>query len=157
MNILASKREAAQEQLESAEIQLRDARKKASVQVKKIKELQSQLANLANELEAAKSKVAVAKTKADAKVAQYKVDVEAIQVHAKSMMDHAKCQARRDALEKVHDQGFDIQAELENAKVEETSARKMAFPDEDTDSLSESEGGEDPEGGDVASNEDHTT
>ncbi|XP_019225325.1 PREDICTED: uncharacterized protein LOC109206910 [Nicotiana attenuata] len=111
MDILASKKEAAQTQLESTEIQLRAAREKASVQVKKIDELQSQLANLANELEAAKSEVAVANTKA-----------------------HAN-----------------------NAKVEEARAQKLAFPEEDSDSLSESEGGEDPEGGDVASDEDQAT
>ncbi|XP_070046743.1 uncharacterized protein [Nicotiana tomentosiformis] len=97
MDILVSKREAAQAQLESAETQLRAAKEKASVQVKKIEELQSQLdlvisnkANLANELEAAKSEVVVANTKADAKVSQFKVNFEAIQAQAKSMADHAR-------------------------------------------------------------------
>ncbi|XP_070003174.1 uncharacterized protein [Nicotiana sylvestris] len=161
MDILASKKEAIQVELESAESQLRAAREKALVQVKKIEEFQSQLdsviydkANLANELEAAKSEVAMANTKVYAKVAQYKVDVEAIQVLAKRMADHAKWQARREALEEVHAWGFDILAELENAKAEEARSQKLAFSEEDSESLSESEGGEDPEGGDAAFDED---
>ncbi|XP_070049457.1 uncharacterized protein [Nicotiana tomentosiformis] len=97
IDIFASKREAAQAQLESAETHIRATKEKASVQVKKIEELQSQLdlaisdkANLSNELEAAKSEVVVANTKADAKVSQFKVDVEAIQAQAKNMVDHAR-------------------------------------------------------------------
>ncbi|XP_070039653.1 uncharacterized protein [Nicotiana tomentosiformis] len=163
MDILASKREVAQAQLESIETQLRAAKEKASVQVKKIEELQSQLdlaisdkANLANELEAAKSEVSMANIKADAKVSQFKVDVEAIQAQAKSMVDHARWKAR-EALEGVHAQDFDILAEIENAKAEEARARKLAFYEEDSESLSESEGGEDPEGEDATSDEDQAT
>nr|XP_018625104.1 keratin, type II cytoskeletal cochleal-like [Nicotiana tomentosiformis] len=164
IDILASKKEASQAQLESVETHLRDAKEKASVQVNKIEELQFQLdlaifdkANLANELEAAKSEVAVANIKVDAKVSQFKVDVEDIQEQAKSMVDHARWQARREALEGVHARDFDIPAEIENAKAEEARARKLAFPEEDSKSLSESEGREDPEGGDAASDEDQAT
>ncbi|XP_070050162.1 uncharacterized protein [Nicotiana tomentosiformis] len=99
-DILATKKEAAQAQLESAESQLRAVKEKALVQVKKIEKPQSQLdlaisdkANLANELEAAKSEVVVAITKVDAKVSQFKVDVEAIQAQDKSMVDHARWKA----------------------------------------------------------------
>ncbi|XP_070028678.1 uncharacterized protein [Nicotiana sylvestris] len=164
MDILASKKEAVQVEYESAESQLQAARDKASVQVKKIEELQSQLdstisdkANLANELEAVKSEVAMANTKADAKVAQYKVEVEAIQAKARSMVDHAKWQARRESLEGVQAQGLDIMVEIENAKAEETRARKLAFLKEDSESLSESEDGENPEDGDATSDEDQAT
>ncbi|XP_070050334.1 uncharacterized protein [Nicotiana tomentosiformis] len=83
MDILASKKETVQAQLELDETQLRAAKERASVQVEKIKELQSRLnlafsdkASLANKLEVARSEVVVAKsevtlanTKADAKVA----------------------------------------------------------------------------------------
>ncbi|XP_070049084.1 uncharacterized protein [Nicotiana tomentosiformis] len=130
-------------------------------QVKKIEELQSHLnsaisgqENLAKELEAAKSEVVVAETKADAKVAQFKVDVEAIHVQAKSMVEHARWKARREAFEGVHAQSFDLLAEIENAKVEEARAWKLAFPEEDSESLTESEGEEDPEDEDDAPDED---
>ncbi|XP_070049845.1 uncharacterized protein [Nicotiana tomentosiformis] len=145
MDRLASKKETARAQLASAEVQFEAAKDKNSVQAKRIGELQSELNSalsgqerLAKELEAAKSEVTVANTKADARVDQFKVDVEAIQAHAKSM-------------------DFDISAEIENAKAEEARARKLAFPEEGSESLSESEGGEDPEDEDAASDEDHAT
>ncbi|XP_070010005.1 uncharacterized protein [Nicotiana sylvestris] len=107
--------------------------------------------NLAKKLKADKSKVVKAKTEADAKVDQFKIDVEAIHAQAKSMVDYAKWQARRESLEGVHAQNFYVLAELESAKVEEARARKLAFPEEDSESLSEFEDGEDPEDEDVAS------
>ncbi|XP_070053502.1 uncharacterized protein [Nicotiana tomentosiformis] len=130
-DILASKKETVQAQLESVEAQLQAAKEKASVQVEKIKELQYRLdlvvsdkASLANELEVARSEVVVARSevaianeKADAKVAQFRVDVEVNQDKAKGMVEHAKWQARREALEGVQAQGFDIKAEIENARV----------------------------------------
>ncbi|XP_016439528.1 uncharacterized protein LOC107765403 isoform X1 [Nicotiana tabacum] len=130
-DILASKKETVQAQLESVEAQLQAAKEKASVQVEKIKELQYRLdlvvsdkASLANELEVARSEVVVARSevaianeKADAKVAQFRVDVEVNQDKAKGMVKHAKWQARREALEGVQAQGFDIKAEIENARV----------------------------------------
>ena len=111
-------------------------------------------ANMANKLEAAKSEVVVTNTKAYAKVAQFKVDVEAIQTQAKSMVDHAKWQALREALAGVHAQDFDLLAEIENAKAKETRAQKLAFPEEDSESLRKFEDWENPEGGDAASDED---
>ncbi|XP_070054778.1 uncharacterized protein [Nicotiana tomentosiformis] len=144
MDILASKRETVLAQLESAETQLQAAKEKAK-------------ANLASELEVARSEVAVANTKADAKVAQFKVDVEAIQATAKSMVYHAKWQARRESLEGVHAQGFDVMAEIEKAKAEETRGQKLAFHEEDSDGLSAFEYGEDPEDGDVTPDEDQAT
>nr|XP_009589372.1 uncharacterized protein LOC104086748 [Nicotiana tomentosiformis] len=130
MDILASKKETVQAQLESAEAQLQAAKEKASVQ-----------ASLADELEVARSEVAVAKSEAK----------------AKGMVEHAKWQARRESLEGVQDQGFDIMAEIEKARVEEAKARKLAFPKEDSESSSESEDGEDPEDGDATSDEDQAS
>ncbi|XP_070056675.1 uncharacterized protein [Nicotiana tomentosiformis] len=63
--------------------------------------------------------------------------------------------AQREALEEVSAQGFDIAAEIENAKAEETRARRLAFPEEDSESSSESENGENSK--DAASNEDQAT
>ncbi|XP_070047066.1 uncharacterized protein [Nicotiana tomentosiformis] len=161
MDLITSQKESVQTQLALAEAQLRDAKEKTSVQAKRIEELQSKRnsavssqESLATKLEAAKSKVAIASTKADAKVAQFKVDIEAIQAQAKSMVDHARWEARREALEGVHAQGFDILAEIENAKVEEARARKLAFPEEDSESLTESEGREDPEDEEASPEED---
>ncbi|XP_070035614.1 protein WEAK CHLOROPLAST MOVEMENT UNDER BLUE LIGHT 1-like [Nicotiana tomentosiformis] len=167
---------AVQAQLELAEAQLRAAKENASVQIDKIKELQHRLdlatsdkASLADELEIARSEVAVARSEVavarsevveankivDAKVAQFRIDVEVNQDKAKSMVKHAKWQARREALEGVSAQGFDVATEIENAKVEEARARRLAFPEDDSDSSSESEDGENPE--DATSDEDQAT
>ncbi|XP_070046534.1 uncharacterized protein [Nicotiana tomentosiformis] len=105
MDILALKKETVQAQLESAEAQLQAAKEKASVQE-----------NLANEIEVVRSEMVVANIKVDAKLAQFKVEAEAIRAQAKSMVDHAKLQALREAFEGVHSQGFDILAEIKNAK-----------------------------------------
>ncbi|XP_070048809.1 uncharacterized protein [Nicotiana tomentosiformis] len=150
MDRLSSEKQTARKQLASTEVQLRAAEEKILVEAKKIEELQSQLSsavsgqeNLARELEAAKS--------------EFKVDVEAIQEQAKNMVKHARWEARREALERVHAQNFDILAEIENAKICEARAQKLAYPQEDSEGLSESKGGEDPEGEDVASDGDHAT
>ncbi|XP_070050326.1 uncharacterized protein [Nicotiana tomentosiformis] len=156
MDILASKKEIVQAQLESAETQLQAAKEKASVH---IKELQHRLdlaisdkASLASELEVARSEMTETNKRADAKVAQFRVDVEVNQ--AKGMVEHAKWQARREALEGVSAQGFNIVAEIENAKAEEARARRLAFPEEDSESSSsEYEDRENPEDGDATSNE----
>ncbi|XP_070049941.1 uncharacterized protein [Nicotiana tomentosiformis] len=171
IDVLTWKKETIQAQLKLIETQLRVAKEKASVQVEKIKELQSWLdvvvsdkACLANELEVARSEVTVARsevvvanTNADAKVAQFRVDIEAIQSKARVMVDHAKWKAQSEALEGVHAQGFDIAAEIKNAKAEEAMARRLAFLEEDSESSSESEDGENPEDGDTTSDEDQAT
>ncbi|XP_070034391.1 uncharacterized protein [Nicotiana tomentosiformis] len=164
MDRLASEKKTAREQLASTEVQLRAAKEKTLVQAKKIEELQSQLnsvvfgqENLAKELKAAKSEVVVAKTEADDKVAQFKVDVEAIQAQTKNMVKHARWKARREALVGVHAHNFDILAEIENAKICEARARKLTYPKEDFEGLSEFEGGEDPDGEDFTSDGDHAT
>ncbi|XP_070031744.1 uncharacterized protein [Nicotiana tomentosiformis] len=160
MDILALKKKVFQAQLKLVEAQLRAAKKNASVQIERVKELQHRLdlvtsdkVGLANELEVAMSKVVVARSevavarsevtesnkRADAKVAQFRIDVE----------------ARSEALEEVSAQGFNVEAEIENAKTEETRARRLVFPEEDFDSSSEFEDGENPE--DEASDEDQAT
>ncbi|XP_070056248.1 uncharacterized protein [Nicotiana tomentosiformis] len=159
MDILASKKEAVQAQLESAEAQLRAVKENTSVQIERVKELQSRLdlstsdkESLANELEVVRSEVTEANKRADAKVAQFRNDVEVNQAKAKSMVEHAKWKAQREDLEEVSAQGFDVEAEIENAKAEKNRARRLAFPEEDSNSSNESEGEEDPE--DVVCDED---
>ncbi|XP_070032488.1 interactor of constitutive active ROPs 3-like [Nicotiana tomentosiformis] len=171
MDILASKKEIVQAQLESAETELQVAKENALVQIEKIKELQHRLdlavsdkAILTDKLEVARSEVAIARSevaeankRADAKVAQFRADVEVIQAKAKGMVEHVKWQARREALEGVQAQSFDIMDEIEKARVEETMVQKLAFPEEDSESSSELEDGEDSEDEDVTPDEDRAS
>ena len=46
-----------------------------------------------------------------------------------------------------------ISTKIENAKLKEARARRLAFPEEDSESSSESKDGENPEAGDVTSDE----
>ncbi|XP_070004744.1 uncharacterized protein [Nicotiana sylvestris] len=119
MDMLASKKEAIQAEMESAKSQLQVVRENASVQAKIAEDLESNLASLAKELEVARSEVAVANTKAQSTATQYKVNAEATLEEAKGMVDHSKWQARREAPEGVLAQSFDISVELEIAKIEE--------------------------------------
>ncbi|XP_070054087.1 uncharacterized protein [Nicotiana tomentosiformis] len=84
IDILASKKEAVQAQLELSDAQLRSAKENASGLIEKMKDLQHRLdlatsdkAGLANELEVARSEVIEANKRADAKVAQFRINVEA--------------------------------------------------------------------------------
>ncbi|XP_070039696.1 uncharacterized protein [Nicotiana tomentosiformis] len=54
-------------------------------------------------------------------------------------------QARREALEEVRAQGFNIGAKIEVARAEENKARRLAFPEEDSDDSGESEDEDDAE------------
>ncbi|XP_070037176.1 uncharacterized protein [Nicotiana tomentosiformis] len=97
IDILASKKEVVQAQLELSDAQLRSAKENASGLIEEMKELQHRLdlaisykAGLANELEVARSEVVEANKRVDAKVAQFRIDVEVNQAKAKSMVEHAK-------------------------------------------------------------------
>nr|XP_016483631.1 PREDICTED: spindle assembly abnormal protein 6 homolog [Nicotiana tabacum] len=168
MDHRASKKETARAQLTLAEAQLRATREKSEARSKNIEDLQSQLSSvvddretLAKELKAAKSVVEVTKddademvaqykddADADAMVAQYKVDAEVAQGHLKDIVEYMKWQSRREALEEVHDQGFDLSAEIESAKGLEAEAKKLAYSEdkEDSEGSSESGSGEDSDG-----------
>ncbi|XP_075095775.1 uncharacterized protein LOC142173836 isoform X1 [Nicotiana tabacum] len=83
MDILASKKEAVQAQLELSNTQLRSVKENSLGLIVKIKELQHRLdlatsdkADLAKELEVARSEVIGANKRVDAKVVQFKIDVE---------------------------------------------------------------------------------
>ncbi|XP_070052696.1 uncharacterized protein [Nicotiana tomentosiformis] len=145
MDRLASKKETARVQLASAKVQLQVIREKYSVQVNMIEGLQSLLnsvvsgqENLAKELEAAKLEVDVVRVEADDKVAQYKADAEVIHDQAKNTVKHARWQSRKEALEGVHAQNFDVLAENKNAKIYEANARKLAYLEEDSEGSEES-------------------
>ncbi|XP_070020728.1 uncharacterized protein [Nicotiana sylvestris] len=138
MDRLASKKETTRAQLASTEVQHQVTKKKAVVQAKNIEELQSQLISavfdretLDKELETAKSVAVVAKADADEMVAQYKVDSKAAQDRSKDIIEHAKQQSRREALEKIHAWGFDLSVEIESDKGLEAEAEKLAYPEDD--------------------------
>ncbi|XP_070015358.1 uncharacterized protein [Nicotiana sylvestris] len=152
MYILAAQKETVLAELDSAKSQPHQAKDKASVEVKKVEELKTNLAKLAEELDVAKSKVDGANNKAQVIVDQYKADVKATLEQAKVMVNHSKWQARREVLEYILVRSVDISAELEIAKAEEATTRKLAFPDEDSEDASRS-GGEDSEGEGTASEE----
>ncbi|XP_070056760.1 uncharacterized protein [Nicotiana tomentosiformis] len=146
MDILASKKEAVEAQLELSDAQLRSAKDNASGMIEKMKYLQHRLdlatsdkANSAKELQVARSEAIEANKRADAKVAQFRIDVEVNQTKAESMVEHARWQARREALEEVRVQGFDVGIEIEVARAEENKARRLAFPEEGSDDSGESE------------------
>ncbi|XP_070032573.1 uncharacterized protein [Nicotiana tomentosiformis] len=162
MDRLAYEKEVSRAQLASVEAQLRSSKERALVQAKNIEEFQSRLGSvtsdreiLASELGAAKLEDEIAMDNVDATVSIYRSDSEAAQVRAKEVaeaaqareiwvVEHAKCQTRRGTLEDIHARGFDLSAEIKDAKELEAKARVLAFPDDDdTGSMSgsESEGG----------------
>jgi len=73
----------------------------------------------------------VVKADADEIVDQYKADAEPAQDLVKNLIEHMKWQSRREALEEVHAQGFYLSVEIEDAKVLEVEARKLAYPEEE--------------------------
>nr|XP_016473246.1 PREDICTED: uncharacterized protein LOC107795176 [Nicotiana tabacum] len=159
MDNLVSKKEVVEAQLELSDAQLRSVKENVLGLIEKMKELQHQLdlasldkADLAKELEVSRSEVVEVNKRADAKVAQFRIDVEVSQTKAASMVEHAKWQARREALEEVRAQGFDVGAEIEVARAEENKARWLAFLEEDSDDSGESEDEDDAEN--TASDED---
>ncbi|XP_070037166.1 uncharacterized protein [Nicotiana tomentosiformis] len=155
MDRLALKNETTQEQLVSAEAQLRAMREKAEARSQKIEELQSQLSSvvanretLAKELKAAKTMAKITKDDADEMGAQYKADAEAAHDRLKDIVEYVKWQSRREAFEEVHTRGFDLSAEIESDKGLEAEAKKLAYPEEyeDSEGSSGSEGEEEPDG-----------
>ncbi|XP_070046959.1 uncharacterized protein [Nicotiana tomentosiformis] len=79
-----------------------------------VEEFKKNKAGLANELEVARSEVIEANKRTDAKVAQFRIDVEVNQDKAKSMVEHAKWQAQREALEEVSAQSSTLGPRLKS-------------------------------------------
>ncbi|XP_019257798.1 PREDICTED: uncharacterized protein LOC109236019 [Nicotiana attenuata] len=137
-------------------------KEKSLEQAKKIEELQ---ARLDTEIAAAKSEAETVKADAEAIVAVYRPDAEAAQARAKEVSDaaqaraywvaeHAKCQSRRETLEEIHARGFNLAVEIKNAKELEAEAKALlSSDDDDFGSVSGSESGGDPDGDDVAPEE----
>ncbi|XP_070046206.1 uncharacterized protein [Nicotiana tomentosiformis] len=159
MDRLAAEKEAARAQLSSAESQLQGMRERSSVQARKIEELE---ARLASELAKAKSEAEKAKAEADTFVVVYPADAEAAQVQAREaaetaqtraywVVEHAKCQSRRETLEKIHARGYDLTEEIKKTKELEADARALASDNyDDNESKSGSESGEEFDGEETA-------
>lgn len=148
MDRFAAEKETALAQLSSAEVQLRNAREKSSIQAKRIDELEAELAKA--QADAEKEKV-----QADKSVAIYLADAEAAQAWLREATDRAqwfvelaKCQTRRETLEKIHARGFNLSQEIGQAKMHEADARLLASSgdnDNDEGRKSGSHNGEGPE------------
>ncbi|XP_070022491.1 uncharacterized protein [Nicotiana sylvestris] len=113
---------------------------------KKIEELETRLA-----AELVKAASVAEKEKADvAVVAVYQADAEAANAQVKEISDatqvrleHDKCQSRRETLKEVHARGFDLTTDIENSKALEAEVEALIFNDDNSDSVSGSESGED--------------
>ncbi|XP_019236453.1 PREDICTED: cilia- and flagella-associated protein 58-like [Nicotiana attenuata] len=156
MDHLASKKDTARAQLSSVERQLQSMKEESLARAKKIEELKTRLAA---ELAKAASEAERVKANAEAVVAVYRADAEVANARAKEISDvaqvrlsciaeHAKCQSQRETLEEIHARGFDLMADIVNAKVLEAEAKAEAFlsGDYDSGSASGSESGEDKDG-----------
>ncbi|XP_070013506.1 peroxisomal and mitochondrial division factor 1-like [Nicotiana sylvestris] len=162
MDRLALEKKVARAKLSSTESQLQGMKQKNLELVKKIEELQ---ARLDMELAAVKSEVETAKVDAEVIMSVYRSNTKAAQARAKEVADatqsrvywvakHIKCQSRKETLEEIHARGFNLVVEIENAKELEAEAKVLLFSDDDdSESGSGSESGGDPDGEDVAPEE----
>ncbi|XP_070047193.1 uncharacterized protein [Nicotiana tomentosiformis] len=105
----------------------------------KVEELETRLA----------AELARATSEAEALVASYRADTEAANTRAKEISnaaevrlscvaEHTRRQSRRETLKEVHARGFDLTADIENAKVLEDEAGALLSDEEDSASGSES-------------------
>ncbi|XP_019224774.1 PREDICTED: uncharacterized protein LOC109206408 [Nicotiana attenuata] len=98
--------------------------------------------------------LAKAKSDAEAFVSSYRADAEAANIRAQEIstatevkwscgLDHARRQSRRETLEEVHARGFNLSADIEEAKTLEEEAAAFLSDNEDSTSGFESRGDED--------------
>ncbi|XP_070054391.1 uncharacterized protein [Nicotiana tomentosiformis] len=135
MDLLASEKETAQAKLSSVEVQLWVAKEKSDTWVQQNEDLQALLGSaiaerdsLGKELETMRSRLEATSTNADKMVAQYKADVEATKVRLKTTAEYVRRLSRRETLKEIHARGFDIYAEIEEAKRLEVDAKRLADP-----------------------------
>ncbi|XP_070039914.1 uncharacterized protein [Nicotiana tomentosiformis] len=135
-------------------------KEKSSAQARKIEELEARLASAFAKAEKAKADI-------DAIVAVYLADAEAVQAQAREaaetaqtrahwVVELAKCQSRRETLEEIHARGFDLTEEILKAKELEADVGALAFDDDD-ESKSRSESGEEPDGEETAPGDNQET
>ncbi|XP_070054729.1 uncharacterized protein [Nicotiana tomentosiformis] len=157
MDRLVAEKEVVRAQLSSAESQLQGMKERSSVQERKIDELE---ARSTSELAKSKSEAEKAKVEVDASVAAYRADAEVAQVQARKatktaqtraywVAELAKCQSRRETLEKIHARGFDLTEEIKKVKELEAEAGALDSDDDDK-SKNGSESEEELDGEEVA-------
>ncbi|XP_070035548.1 structural maintenance of chromosomes protein 3-like [Nicotiana tomentosiformis] len=123
MDRLASEKEMVRAQLSSVERQLQSVKEENFALAQKVEELKTRLA----------AELARAISEVEVLVASYRADAEAAKTRTKEIYDaakvrlshvaeHAKRQSLREILEKVCARGFDLTADIENAKVLEDEA-----------------------------------
>ncbi|XP_070014844.1 uncharacterized protein [Nicotiana sylvestris] len=127
--------------------QLQSIREESLARAKKIEECETLLAA---ELAKAASVAEKAKANTEAIVNVYRDDAEAANAQVKKIFDaaqvrleHAKCQSPKETLEEVHARGFDLTADIENAKELEAEAEAFLSDDDNFGSVSRSESGKD--------------
>ncbi|XP_070031587.1 uncharacterized protein [Nicotiana tomentosiformis] len=144
MDHLASEKDAVRAQLSSVELQLQSVKVENLARAQKVEELKTRLA----------TELARATSKAKALVTSYRADAEAANTRAKKIYDvadvrlsrvadYARRQSRRETFEEVHARGFDLSADIENAKILEDEVGALLSDDEDSATGSESGGDED--------------
>ncbi|XP_070032246.1 KNR4/SMI1 homolog [Nicotiana tomentosiformis] len=156
----AAEKETALSQLSSAESQLRGMKEKSSIQAKKIEELE---ARLASDLAKAKYEAKKAKAEEEVIVVVYRADAEAAQLQAREaaeiartraywIVELAKCQSQRETLEEIHARGFYISNKITKARDHKANAGALASSNDDDDAESKSgfESGEDLDGEETA-------
>ncbi|XP_070045747.1 uncharacterized protein [Nicotiana tomentosiformis] len=162
MDRLALEKEIAQKQLTSVEVQLRVEKEKADARSRQNEDLQAQLSStiakqnsLSNELKIARSESEITRADTEEMVAQYRHDIKAAEARLKVTVEHVKRLSRRETLEEIYARGFDLSAEIEEAKMLEVEAKKLAEP-EGEEGYEGSEDGEDPDdsGDEAGSGED---
>ncbi|XP_070031773.1 uncharacterized protein [Nicotiana tomentosiformis] len=84
---------------------------------------------LGREYEAIKSKLETTSADAEVMVAQYKADVEAVETHLKTKAEYVKRLSQRETLEEIHARGFDMSAEIKEAKKLEAEAKELYQPE----------------------------
>ncbi|XP_070057744.1 uncharacterized protein [Nicotiana tomentosiformis] len=162
---LDSEEETAQEQLASVEVQLRVTKEKADKQAQLNEKLRAQMNSalaeldaLGSECEAVKAQIRTASADAEEMVAQYRANGEVPETRLKTNVEYMKQLSRRETLEEIHTRGFDLSAEIEEAKMLEVKAKKLARPEDEEGSEGsnkpEGEEGPDGSGNEVGSSED---
>ncbi|XP_070041195.1 uncharacterized protein [Nicotiana tomentosiformis] len=132
MDLLASEKEVVKAELASIENQLRVAKDKADKCSRLNDNLRAQLSSavikrdaLRKEYAALRSKLDATSVDAEEMVAQYKTDVEVVESRLKTKTEYIKRLSRRETLEEIHAQYFDLSVEIEEAKRIEAEAKEL--------------------------------
>ncbi|XP_019228756.1 PREDICTED: uncharacterized protein LOC109209867 [Nicotiana attenuata] len=142
---LAAEKEDVKAQLASAEAQLRGAEAKSLDQAREVEGLEAEIAKARIEAaqakaEAAQAKAEAEKTKvaADKSIAIYIREATTVQAELREASDRArrrnglaKCRARRETLEEIRAQGFDLADEIAEAQARESDARFLVSSDDE--------------------------